>query len=94
MTRLVRLTALFALLAPLCLAAGCQQGVGDRCQVQSDCKDGLLCVLPAGGTPQAGGTCQAPGTGGDMSVTFGPDLAAHGDIGAPPNDLTMSTSTD
>jgi hypothetical protein len=91
MTRLLRLTALFALLAPLCLAAGCQQGVGDRCQVQSDCQDGLLCVLPAGGTPQAGGTCQAPGTGGsDMTVTFGADLAAQ-DMVTLPGDMTLST---
>jgi len=93
MTRLLRLTALSALLAPLCLAAGCQQGVGDRCQVQSDCQDNLLCVLPAGGTPQAGGTCQAPGTGiGDMTATVGADLASHGDIGPSPNDLTTSST--
>ena len=58
MTRLLRLTAVFALLAPLLLAAGCKQGVGERCQVQSDCDDGLLCMLPVGATPQAGGTCQ------------------------------------
>ena len=91
MTRLVRLTALFALLAPLCLAAGCQQGVGDRCQVQSDCQDGLLCVLPAGGTPQAGGTCQAPGTGNsDMTVTVGADLAAQ-DMVALPGDMVSTT---
>jgi hypothetical protein len=68
MTRLVRLTAVVALLAPLLLAAGCKQGVGDRCQVQSDCDDGLLCVLNAGATPQAGGTCQMPGGGADLST--------------------------
>jgi hypothetical protein len=75
MTRLLRLTAVFALLAPLCLAAGCKQGVGERCQVQSDCDDGLLCVLPAGGTPQAGGTCQSTGgTIADMAAATG-DMA-------------------
>ena len=68
--RLLRLTAVVALLAPLCLVAGCKQGVGDRCQVQSDCDDGLLCVLQAGATPQAGGTCQAQGgSGADMAVS-------------------------
>jgi len=91
MTRLLRSTAVLALLAPLCLAAGCKQGVGDRCQVQSDCDTNLLCVLPAGGTPQAGGTCQAPGTGtDDMSVTVGADLAAADMTGAP-RDLTPSS---
>jgi len=67
--RLLRLSAVLALLAPLCLVAGCKQGVGDRCQVQSDCDDGLLCVLQAGATPQAGGTCQMQGgSGADMAV--------------------------
>jgi hypothetical protein len=89
MTRLLRLTAVFALLAPLCLAAGCKQGVGDRCQVQSDCDDGLLCVLPAGGTPQAGGTCQMQGgTSGDMTTATSTDMAgAPADL-TPKNDLT------
>lgn len=70
MSRLLRLTAVVALTAPLCLAAGCKQGVGERCQVQSDCASGLLCVLPAGATPQSGGTCQPPG-GGAMDMNVG-----------------------
>jgi hypothetical protein len=91
MTRLLRLTAVFALLAPLVLAAGCKQGLGDRCQVQSDCDDGLLCVLPAGATPQAGGFCQsANGVGPDMTAT--PDLTGVivDMAGQPPNDLTTT----
>jgi hypothetical protein len=28
------------------------------CYRAQDCKEGLLCVLPAGGTPAAGGSCQ------------------------------------
>jgi hypothetical protein len=91
MNRLLRLTAVFALLAPLCLAAGCKQGVGDRCQVQSDCDDGLLCVLPAGGTPQAGGVCQMPGSGiGDMAATS-TDMAGVVSDMTPPNDLTQTS---
>jgi hypothetical protein len=91
MTRLLRLTAVFALLAPLCLAAGCKQGVGDRCQVQSDCDDGLLCVLPAGGTPQAGGTCQMQGgTILDLAASNF-DLTGIGPDMTPPNDLTPTT---
>ena len=73
MTRLPRLALLFALAAPLSLAAGCQQGVGDRCQVQSDCQDGLICVLQAGATPQSGGTCEQPtSTGADIAMPATP----------------------
>ena len=58
------------LLASLFSFAGCKQGEGDRCQVQDDCDDNLICVLPAGGTPQSGGTCQLPGSlTVDMTVT-------------------------
>jgi hypothetical protein len=74
------LAVAFVVIAPLAIASGCAQGQGERCQVQSDCATGLQCVLPAGGTPQAGGTCQPladAGTfGPDMSVV---DMAAHGD---------------
>lgn len=87
--RLRRLAAVIVLTAPLFAAAGCKQGVGERCQVQSDCDDGLLCVLPAGGTPQAGGTCEPPGAivgdmgAGDMSAmtTMPGDMAT-----SPPRD--------
>ena len=66
---LARTTALLLLAAPLGLGlSGCKQGINDRCQVQSDCDDGLICVLPAGATPQAGGSCQQPGGGVDMST--------------------------
>ncbi len=65
--RLSIVTVLFV--APLALASGCAQGLGDRCQVASDCATGLLCVLPAGATPQAGGTCQAAAT--DAGVPAG-----------------------
>ena len=90
MTRLVRLVAFVALLAPLCLSAGCLQGLNERCQVQSDCQDGLLCVLAAGATPQSGGTCQAPTTAStDMAVTPTADLSTLDMTGiTPPNDLT------
>jgi hypothetical protein len=93
MTRLLRLTAVFALLAPLSLAAGCKQGLGDRCQVQSDCDDGLLCVLPAGATPQAGGTClSATGLGADLATPVSTDLAGVvvDMAGQTPNDLTST----
>jgi hypothetical protein len=95
MTRLVRLTAVVALLAPLCLATGCKQGVGDRCQVQTDCDDGLICVLAAGANPQTGGTCQMPSTvGPDMATPVSTDMAGVIPDMVTPNDLTSSTTAD
>ena len=61
----------------LCLAlslSGCKQAVGDRCQVNSDCEDDLICVLPVGGTPQSGGQCQ---------TTNSQDLGSSNDFSAP-----------
>jgi hypothetical protein len=90
MTRLLRLTAVFALLAPLALAAGCKQAVGDRCQVQSDCDDGLICVLLAGATPQAGGTCEPSNFAADLAATAVDMAGVVGDLaGQPPNDLSQ-----
>jgi hypothetical protein len=82
MTRLLRL---FALTAPLLLAAGCKQGVGERCQVDSDCDDGLRCQLPVGATPQSGGVCMAPG--GAVN-----DLAVIEDLTPLPPDLVIPTT--
>ena len=36
---------------------GCKQGEGDRCQVDSDCATGLVCVIEAGDDRFAGGIC-------------------------------------
>jgi len=38
--------------------AGCKQGLGERCQIRSDCASGLACVLPPGATCLLGGSCQ------------------------------------
>jgi hypothetical protein len=58
-------------------AAGCKQGVGDRCQVDSDCQDNLVCVIPSGQSLAQGGSCQPTGSAVDMSADFtaGPDMA-------------------
>jgi hypothetical protein len=79
MTRALRFAAVFALVAPLWLASGCKQGVGERCQTNDDCNDNLTCVLPAGGSFQAGGTCKATDESGgtDLSVNTTPDAATH-----------------
>jgi hypothetical protein len=83
MTRLLRFTVVLALLAPLSLVAGCKQGRGERCQVASDCDDGLNCIIRSGSTPQAGGTCQPPGTTetADLAAPIIPDFAS-----TPPTD--------
>ena len=45
----------FALVGTLVLCGGCTQGVGDRCQVPSDCANGLSCAPT--GSP-GNGICQ------------------------------------
>jgi hypothetical protein len=74
----------------LTAVSGCKQGIGDRCQTNSDCDDSqsLICVLPAGATPQSGGTCQPPGAGLDGSV--GADFA----MAAPGADLSGTPIVD
>lgn len=42
MKRLLAITAALAL-AGASLVAACKQGEGDRCQVDADCDDGLIC---------------------------------------------------
>jgi hypothetical protein len=63
MTRIV--VAGFAIAA---LAAGfvaCKQGKGDRCQVNADCQDGLLCS-------SATGTCVGSGATNEIDATVPP----------------------
>jgi hypothetical protein len=60
---------------------GCGQGIGDRCQLDSDCDPGLVCVLPAtwkcpDNFPKCsahliGGSCQKSGP--DLGGDFGDD---------------------
>ena len=71
--------------------SGCKQGVGDRCQLSSDC-DGYpnttYCAVPMGNSAN-GGTCQ-PLNGGDMATTVDQSVAT--DSGHPDmtgTDLSM-----
>ena len=89
MSIFARILAVGLVAAPLAASslwmAGCKQGVGERCQVQTDCDDNALCVLPAGGTPLTGGTCQPIGAA-DMSV----DMSSPPSIDLSALDLTTS----
>lgn len=76
----MRWLRLLMFVAPLA-AAGCKQGVNERCQVTSDCDDGLTCSIPQGGTMASGGTCQPTGGTVDMAIS-GDDLAAAPDLSA------------
>ena len=63
-----------SILIAILAIAGCKQGKGERCQVEADCQDGLVCN-------QATNTCQT-GLGGGIDATV-PDAppgdAAPGD---------------
>ena len=56
------------------MAAGCTQGVGDRCQITSDCDDGLTCN-------EATNTCQSSLAGIDGSIS--PDATKIVDASVP-----------
>ncbi len=73
--------------------SACKQTLGDPCQVSSDCGDGLVCVLPVGGTPQVGGTCQPP-EGLDMGIDQGvsTDAASTNDLAT--DDASTTTIVD
>lgn len=61
--------------------ASCKQGLGDRCQVDDDCRDGLVCN-------KATDTCQTIGGGGDIDATVPAELidAPAAAIDAPSGD--------
>ena len=51
----MRLAPLLALV----IFAACKQGLNERCQLRSDCADGLTCVITTGSCIM-GGLCQVP----------------------------------
>jgi len=71
--------------------SGCKQGVGDRCQLSSDC-DGYpnttYCAVPMGNSAN-GGTCQ-PLTGSDLGTA--PDFSVTTDSGHPDMSSTADMS--
>jgi hypothetical protein len=63
------LACLALLIATALPLSACLQGVGDRCQLPSDCADGLICSYSFNqDTLSSDGICQ-------MAVDAGPDMA-------------------
>lgn len=72
-----RISGLIAAAGLLVLAAGgCHKAAGERCQVNSDCDDGLICEL-TGSMVSMGGVCRTP------LVAPPPDLSVAQDMAAP-----------
>jgi hypothetical protein len=73
------------------LATGCKAGLGDRCQVEADCQDGLLCNLATNSCQKNGGgqldatVPDAPAGSGDAAV----DAAVDAAIDAPAVDAAI-----
>jgi hypothetical protein len=58
----------------------CKQQLGDRCQINDDCADGLYCEL-SGNTPATGGTCKEINPAiADLTIIPGPDMAQPEDM--------------
>jgi hypothetical protein len=79
--RMVRFRAVSVVAALVVVAVSfiaCSQGVGERCELTSDCDEGLRCVGGDTVTNFMGGTCMPPttgmgtgGSGGDTGGTGG-----------------------
>lgn len=91
----LRLPGLFLSLALALSTLGCKQGIGERCQLDSDCDSGH-CVLPTGGSAQQGGTCQPTATDDGGSVTPADLISSQpADMAtAPGPDIAMTPSMD
>lgn len=71
----MRLLVLFVSSVVLAVAPGCKQGQGDRCQIDNDCKAGLICV-------SATQTCQT-GLGTGIDATLPIDAPIDAPVDAP-----------
>jgi len=66
---------MFAVVVVGALLGGCKQGKGERCQIQADCSDPLVCN-------QATQTCQDPG-GTDLDAAVPADAPTDAPPDAP-----------
>jgi hypothetical protein len=85
-----------------CVLTGCKQDEGERCQLDSDCSDGLLCCFGPGETKLTGGRClpenrcvARPQDGAVEDGSLEPDIGPDGPLGdtAPPEDTTPLEDT-
>ena len=78
-------TRIFALSILALVGMGCGQTEGERCQVNSDCKSGLICVNASGSLFAAnGGVCQSTNTPST------PDAAIKSDTSIAPDSASKS----
>ena len=68
----MRLAWATALLLLATLLLGCKQGEGDRCQLDSDCEDDLVCCVDPAHIHE-GGICRPTGKCDQNPVDSGPD---------------------
>ncbi len=88
--RILRAVAGFTLAAALVLGtAGCKQGVGQRCQVDSDCESGLECYTGLSQSVPPEGECQAKGYTGQHDAAIQDDAGPE----AAPQDATPEDSS-
>jgi hypothetical protein len=93
MSRLPRVFVVVGLSLIATLGVGCKQGEGERCELNSDCADGLecdregvsgeasICVVPGGGQEPDASVEDDAGTTGDDAGTDAADDAGGTDGG-------------
>ena len=59
----------------IALVAGCKSGVGQRCQVQSDCQGNLVCN-------ETKGVCESSGGGSNIDAEAPPDISVDSPVDA------------
>jgi hypothetical protein len=82
----MRLFVFVSALAVVFASAGCKQGLGQRCQIDSDCKTGFVCV-------SATNTCEDPNIGQPVDSML--PIDAPNDAAADaPQDATIDAMID
>lgn len=85
-------TSALVVFVSVALLSACKQGVGEVCQIDDDCEDGLVCN-------QQTAECQGIGGGGTDAAVFpdaipAPDAGPTPDASPPSFDATPSVDAD
>src|SRR5437016_8457744 len=75
-------------------AVGCNQGIGERCEVDRDCQGGLFCDTSAGGCKPNGTGPSDGGTGGTAGMDASPEAAGDTASDATTPDSPAETAGD